>query len=119
MKNLTLLDEFLHSAHENDYYKTKGDKDCGAFLIESVIDNSLLCVIASSASGWDHVSISLRDRCPRWEEMEQIKRLFFKDDEIAMQLHVSVSDHINLHPNVLHLWRPHDVQIPMPPKAMV
>jgi hypothetical protein len=29
-----------------------------------------LRVIASDGEGWDHVSVSLPDRCPTWEEMK-------------------------------------------------
>lgn len=78
-----------------------------------------LLVIASWVEGWDHVSVSRRDRCPTWEEMERVKRAFFRDDETAMQLHVPPRDHINIHPYCLHLWRPHGAPIPMPPKEMV
>jgi hypothetical protein len=51
--------------------------------------------------------------------MEWVKRRFFKDSEVAMQLHVTPEDHININPNVLHLWRPHRLVIPLPPKAYV
>jgi hypothetical protein len=51
--------------------------------------------------------------------MEHVKRLFFKDDETAMQLHVPPSDHLSLHPYCLHLWRPQDREIPRPPSIMV
>jgi hypothetical protein len=36
-----------------------------------------------------------------------------------MQLHVPLVDHINTHPNVLHLWRPRDAEIPLPPSDFV
>jgi hypothetical protein len=36
-----------------------------------------------------------------------------------MELHVPIAEHINLHPNCLHLWRPQDVEIPRPPAYMV
>jgi hypothetical protein len=78
-----------------------------------------LRIIASWSEGWDHVSVSLPDRCPTWDEMERVKRAFFKDDECAMQLHVPCADYINCHPYCLHLWRPHKSTIPMPPKNMV
>ena len=68
---------------------------------------------------WDHVSVSLEKRPPTWYEMEQIKRLFFRSDETAMQLHVPPSQHINIHPNCLHLWSPHGRRIPLPPSWMV
>jgi hypothetical protein len=76
---------------------------------------------SSHRSGADgnHVSVSLPNRCPNWTEMEHVKRQFFRDDEVAMQLHVPPSDHINLYPNCLHLWRPHNVAIPRPPSFMV
>jgi hypothetical protein len=51
--------------------------------------------------------------------MEQVKRLFFRDDETAMQLHVPPSDYVNAHPYTLHLWRPLDQEIPRPPSVMV
>lgn len=86
----------------------------GAFLFPNG-----LRVIACSGDGWDHVSVSREGRIPSWEDMEKIKRIFFKDDETAMQLHVPPAKHVNIHPNVLHLWRPHGVPIPMPPEWMI
>jgi hypothetical protein len=66
-----------------------------------------LRIIASWTGGWDHVSVSLPNRCPTWEEMEKVKRAFFKETEYAMQLHVPPSEHRNYHPYCLHIWRPH------------
>lgn len=91
----------------------------GAFSVMSSSLGRELHVIASNGDGWDHVSVSGERSCPTWEEMEQVKRLFFKQDEVAMQLHVSGKDHINIHPNCLHLWRPHAALIPLPPKEFV
>lgn len=79
-----------------------------------------LNVISSTGLGWDHVSVSLPNRCPTWEEMEFIRGLFFRDDETVMQLSVPRSDHISLHPYCLHWWRPNDGQtIPRPPNELV
>lgn len=101
------------------YYGNAGDDDCGVFTIPSVIYMTPLRILASAGEGWDHVSVSRRNRCPNWPEMEQVKRLFFADHETAMQLHVPVTDHIDAHPYCLHLWRPHGVEIPRPPGWMV
>lgn len=95
-----------------------GDGTCGAFMVPNAEGVSLR-VIAASGLGWDHVSVSLPDRCPTWDEMELVKRLFFRDDETAMQLHVPPADHVNVHPYCLHLWRPLGAQIPRPPSIMV
>lgn len=67
---------------------------CGSWLLAGQrlgIDN--LLVIASSgdpAVPWEHVSVSVSGarRCPTWEEMDAVKRLFWADDETVMQLHV-------------------------------
>ena len=120
MRNLHLLDAYRDvGADAIRAYGWTGDETCGAFLVPSPIDRAPMRVIASSGFGWDHVSVSRRNRCPNWQEMEHVKRLFFNDDEVAVQYHVAVANHINLHPHCLHLWRPLHVEIPMPPVEMV
>ena len=91
----------------------------GIFLVPSCIDAANLVVIASNSAGWDHVSVSRAKRCPNWPEMSQIHRLFFEPHEAAYQLHVPGSDHINVHPYCLHIWRPQTTKIAMPPKEMI
>jgi len=101
------------------HYGWAGDAGHGAFIVPSPIDGADLRIVASSSLGWDHVSVSRRNRAPNWTEMEHVKRLFFRPDETAMQLHVPASELINVHPHCLHLWRPQDVEIPRPPADMV
>jgi len=60
----------------------------------------------SNGGGWDHVSVSFKTWCPTWEEMCQVKRWCFRDDEAVMQLHPPKSDYRDAHPFCLHLWRP-------------
>lgn len=96
-----------------------GDEGNGCFIFQHPATNAELKVIASSGEGWDHVSVSANNRCPNWIEMDYIKRLFFKPDECAIQYHVPEVEHINCHPFCLHLWRPQEGEIPMPPKEMV
>lgn len=96
-----------------------GDGECGSFIIQSPIDGALMVVVASNSDLWDHVSVSRKNRVPNWAEMEHVAKLFFKDDEVAMQLHLPPDQHINVHPYVLHWWRPHDQQIPLPPRIFV
>lgn len=97
----------------------RGGSTEGVFAIPSPTGGGKLRIIASAALGWDHVSVSLPNRCPVWPEMSRVKDLFFHDDETAMQLHVPASDHVNNHPYCLHLWHPHQVEIPRPPALMV
>lgn len=97
----------------------KGDDFGGCFKVPSDRAGIELSIIASNGEGWDHLSVSTPLRCPTWDEMEKVKRLFFEAHETAMQLHVPPSDHISNHPFCLHLWRPHDCEIPLPPKGFV
>lgn len=91
----------------------------GAFKIRLPRSGRLFFCIVGNGAGWDHVSVSLSDRCPTWEEMCAIKELFFRDDEWVLQYHPAKADYVNNHPYALHLWRPHDTEIPRPPQVMV
>lgn len=91
----------------------------GCFDVTVPLTGAKLRIIASAVLGWDHVSVSLKNRCPNWPEMSRIKALFFYEHECAMQLHVPAADHISNHPYCLHLFRPHDVSIPRPPAEFV
>jgi hypothetical protein len=124
MRDLRTLNQFRDRSLEVlEAFGTVGDHANGVFHVPTPFAGATkikLKVIASGDGGWDHVSVSLPTRCPIWAEMEHIKRMFFADDETAMQLHVPPGDHINHHPFTLHLWRPHaPVEIPRPPWWMV
>ncbi len=120
MRNLNLLDVYrITGPHIVAFFGSNGDHETGMFVVNSPIDGGPLKIIASAVDGWDHVSVSRQTRCPNWPEMEHVKRLFFREDETAMQLHVPPSDHVSLHPHCLHMWRPHAVDIPRPPVGMV
>lgn len=93
------------------------------------IANYYYVVVASSGLGWDHVSVHLTEkkgnewklvqRTPTWAEMCWIKDFFFAPDEVAIQFHPRKEDYVNVHPYVLHLWRPHGVEMPTPELIMV
>jgi hypothetical protein len=118
MRNLHHLDPYRLDTTAT--HGSLGDHYNGAFRIRShAAPNQTMVVLASRGEGWDHVSVSLKRRCPWWPEMEQIKHLFFEPHETVMQLHVPASDHISYHPYALHLWRPLDAKIPRPPGWMV
>jgi len=68
---------------------------------------------------WEHVSVSLKNRTPTWEEMEWVREQVFDDSELVLWLSVPRADHINIHDNVLHMWRPIGVELPVPPKGCV
>ena len=90
----------------------------GAFVVK-IAHGQLLYVIASDGGGWEHVSVSRRDRVPTWDEMCQVKALFWGDDDCVVQFHPPRSDYVNNHSRCLHLWRPAGVALPRPPSLMV
>lgn len=97
--------------------------DYGAFLLPGPSGRTLT-VIASAgdeASGiyWEHVSISTPNKTPNWSEMCWIKDLFFDQEQTVMQLHPPKSRWINNHAYCLHLWRPLQENIPLPPDITV
>lgn len=69
--------------------------------------------------GWEHVSVSLPNRPPNWAEMAFVKDLFWHEEDAVMQLHPPRSCYVNNHPFCLHLWRPRDATIPLPPTGLV
>lgn len=95
-----------------------GDETCGAFIV-SLKHNQMVRVIASAAMGWEHVSVSRKDRCPTWDEMCQIKDLFWDDSDCVVQFHPPKAEYVNNHPFCLHLWRPIGWDIRTPQRVMV
>lgn len=101
--------------YRRSYLGLHGDSGNGKFIIP----HKRMTIVCSNGGGWDHVSVSVADRCPSWDEMEWVKREFFEDGDCCMQLHVPPGQHINVHPYCLHIWRPHEATIPRPPAFMV
>ena len=104
------------------YASSIGD-DYGAFVVPGPCGRDLR-VIASPGDAnldipWEHVSVSLTNRPPNWEEMCFVKDLFWDHEEAVMQLHPPKSRWINNHNYCLHLWRPWNQEIPLPPDEAV
>lgn len=96
-----------------------GDEIRGSYNV--TIKKKLYYVIASNTHGFDHLSISIpnTERNPKWLEMCAIKDLFFNKDETVIQYHPSEENYVNTHEYCLHLWRPQNEKIPLPPKWMI
>lgn len=90
----------------------------GAFEVK-LRHGQTVFVIASDGCGWEHVSVSRRDRCPTWDEMCQIKLLFWGPEDCVVQFHPPVSEYVNNHPNCLHLWRQVGAEFPLPDSLLV
>jgi len=71
-----------------------------------------LYVLAFARDGWDCVIASAKDGLPNGAEMKMLRDLFFKPDEIVMQLYSATGAPEK---SCLRLWRPHAGGIPVPP----
>lgn len=101
-------------------WKSKpGEQSHGQFFVE--FESHTLTVLAcdGSVDGWEHVSVSLRNRCPNWREMCFIKSLFWEEEDAVIQIHPPKSQYVNNHPYCLHLWRNTRVQMELPPWTAV
>jgi hypothetical protein len=94
----------------------------GAFEIPLSKDITAF-VIASDGMSWEHVSVHIsedgKEETPTWEEMCQIKSMFWDEEDCVIQYHPAKSEYVNNHPHVLHMWRPTDQVIPIPDSTMV
>jgi hypothetical protein len=97
----------------------------GVFQFRGPRGLDILCIV-SDGGGWDHVSFEevppnehVKQDVPTWEETCAVKDYFFESYEVAIQIHPAKKNYVNLHPFVLHLWRPQNQEIPLPPLWMV
>jgi hypothetical protein len=111
----------LGRVRSGDYRTTADDGMMGAFLVQGPKGEKLR-IISSGADqefGWEHVSVSIDRRAPNWPEMCFVKNLFWDEEECVVQYHPPVSEYVNFHPNCLHLWRPINASLPVPPSYLV
>lgn len=106
-----------HTLASDDSYGNSG-----AFRFQLSPTAEAFC-IASDEGGWEHVSVHIvedgQKETPTWEEMCAIKAIFWDEEDTVLQYHPAKSQYVNVHPNVLHLWRPVGIEFPKPPKIMV
>lgn len=116
MKDLPKELELYRSAYRGDF----GDSRNGRLIGVPLKSGAVATIVFSDGGGWDHVSVTVDwPRCPTWEEMCEVKEMFFYPDECVVQYHPPSSRYRNLHPYCLHLWRPQGAEVPMPPVAFV
>lgn len=116
---ITKLTKFLIDS------KIEGEKNeiPGAYLLKTKRYGKLL-IIVGIGEDWEHVSVSRRlnqgkSKIPTWEIMCYVKDLFFKPNETVIQFHPKKSNYVNMHPNVLHLWKNCNYEHELPPSMLV
>ena len=70
-------------------------------------------VFGFDEGGWEHVSVSpYKGKLPTWDDMCEIKDIFWNDDEEVIQIHPKKSEYVNILDNCLHLWRHREIELP-------
>lgn len=70
-------------------------------------------VFGFDESGWEHVSVSpYKGKMPTWNDMCEIKDIFWNDEEVVIQIHPKKSEYVNVKDNCLHLWRHKSIELP-------
>jgi hypothetical protein len=115
MKNINTLLAELNTRKDFDVIRTGFDGGMGVFTKGY---QKGMTVIWSYAGGWEHVSIDGKNRMPTWEEMCELKDMFFNDDECCVEYHPPKSEYVNNMKYCLHIWKPieeYSGVLPMPP----
>jgi hypothetical protein len=123
MKKFVPLTLQANRIREGQYGSDESYHLAGAFRLYHPSTHTQLLAMSSGTGpdceGWEHVSVSAKDRTPTWEEMAWVKDLFWDKHECAMQLHPPESEYVNFHEYTLHIWRPLKMTIPVPPAIFV
>lgn len=69
--------------------------------------------------GWEHLSVSTRNKVPEWDIMCKLKEIFWRDDECCVEYHPKKEDYVNNMPYCLHIWKKIDEDWEMPPSILV
>ena len=87
--------------------------------VRSIKQSDKALVSLTSIAGWEHLSVSFKNKIPSWECMNEMKEMFFNDDEECFQLHPKKDNYVNNNEYTLHIWRPVDGNLPIPPSVLV
>lgn len=70
-------------------------------------------VFGFNENNWEHVSVSpYKGKLPTWDDMCEIKDMFWDDEEVVIQIHPKKSEYVNILDNCLHLWRHREIELP-------
>jgi hypothetical protein len=103
----------------SDDYSSETGEQGGMFEVHSPKGTLLRIISSGQHEGWEHVSVSVQHRVPNWGEMCFVKDLFWEEEELVIQYHPPKSMYINCHPYCLHMWRPINATIPLPPSHLI
>lgn len=87
--------------------------------VRSIKQSDKALVSLTNMFGWEHLSVSFKNKIPSWECMQEMKELCFKDDEECFQIHPKADNYVNNNQYTLHIWRPTEGMKQIPPSIFV
>ena len=87
--------------------------------VRSIKQSDKALVALTRIKGWEHLSVSFKNKIPSWECMHEMKELFFYDDEECFQMHPKADNYVNNNEYTLHIWRPVEGMNQVPPSILV
>jgi hypothetical protein len=123
--NLDVLEKYRLTNDPTGMWNSKPGDQFGFFFIPSNKAKlagpklKVMCAPMDRKSGWQHVSVSMPNRCPTWNEMCLVKDLFWGDDVTVVQFHPKKSNYVNIHKYCLHLWCKVGEEYELPPELLV
>ena len=98
-----------------EQYRVQSVYGLNSFLVP--FNAAKLAVLASidtddNGIKWEHVSVSLKNRIPNWQELKFIKMIFWDPEDEVIQFFMPQSKCVKLYNNCVHLWRPINIKLP-------
>lgn len=106
MKDLRTI-QLEHNTLEESLIREMGisSSQRSEFLIPAVSATATITAIDFKDDDFEHVLLNPKNRLPTYEEMANLKDIFWNQNEVTIQVHPSKSDYINIENYTLHLWR--------------
>jgi hypothetical protein len=79
---------------------------CGGEAYQNTHGLRVILMVEKHDDGnWRHLSVSMESNLPSWDDLHEVKRIFFGDDAFVVQIIPPESQYVNYHPYCLHLWQ--------------
>lgn len=104
-----VIDEYIDAERRRidgqGNWRTAHDGEDGSAIYDAQ-DRRVIWSVALEQDGelWLHVSVSREDRMPSYADLCKVKSEVIGDDRTAIEVFVDSEHHVNIHPNVRHLW---------------
>ena len=97
-----------------------GEDGFGGYRTDPV-DRRVYSVIFSWGGGWEHLSISpiTKKQMPSWDLMCRMKDMFWEENETCVEYHPAKENYVNNMPYCLHIRKPINQELPIPPSIFV